>query len=191
MSPLSGTDSLPDDDCRAAGLDDSRIILAIGEELRRARDSLGWSRAELVKRLSPTVPVNTYACYEKGIRQCSIPRLVEICRALGVAASELLGLALQRARVDLQTAGVQVDLHKVLDDDQEGLEPLRRWARNRLETDLVGRGVAWLEWDLIKELAMFFDVAGPDLVNRLMAFTPEVTPTSTANIRSARARNHV
>lgn len=80
---------------------DQEIIQAIGEELRRARANTGWSRPELVARLTTPTPVNTYACYEQGIRQCSIPRLVEICKALGVGAPGLLGRALLSLELDL------------------------------------------------------------------------------------------
>jgi transcriptional regulator with XRE-family HTH domain len=176
--PLSGADSLTGDDRQtpvSLDIDTGRIIRAIGEELRRARDNLGWSRPELVRRMASDVPVNTYACYEQGIRQCSIPRLVEICQTLGVAAPELLGLALQRAEADLRTHGVQVDLHKVVDDDQDRLQPLRQWAVNRLQADPSGR-VVRLEWSLVQELAVFFGLTGPDLMNRLKGFAPDAAP---------------
>jgi hypothetical protein len=122
------------------------------------------------------MPVNTYACYEQGIRQCSIPRLVEICQTLGVAAPELLALALQRVEADLRTLGVQVDLHKILDDDQDQLQPLRQWAGNRLRADPEGRAVVRLEWGLIQELAVFFGLTGPDLIDYLKGFTPDTVP---------------
>lgn len=74
---------------------DQVLMRAIGDELRQARMSAGWSRPDLVERLPTRTPVNTYACYEQGIRQCSIPRLVEICQVLGTSAPELLGSALR------------------------------------------------------------------------------------------------
>jgi transcriptional regulator with XRE-family HTH domain len=155
---------------------DTLIVRAIGEELRRARDNVGWSRPELVKRMHSNVPVNTYACYEQGIRQCSIPRLVEICRALGVAAPELLSLALQRVEVDLDTVGLRVDLHKVASDDRDGLEQLRQWAENRLKISIDGSGVVRLDWNLVQEMAVFFGLPGRDLVAYLREFAPESAP---------------
>jgi len=79
---------------------DRAIVRAIGDELRRARGSVGWTRPELIKQMQTQMPVNTYAGYEQGIRLCSIPRLVEICEALGTSAPELLDLALQRRAFD-------------------------------------------------------------------------------------------
>lgn len=154
----------------------SAIIRALGVELRRARDNLGWSRPDLVKRLNSELPVNTYACYEQGIRQVSIPRLVELCEIMGVAVPELLGLALQRAEVDPRTSGVQVDLHKVISDKHEVLRPLRRWARHRLKNSADDSGVIRLEWSFIEEMAVFLGLSGPELVGHLRGFAPDSAP---------------
>lgn len=79
-------------------LDDREQVIdrAIGDELRAARNSAGWSRPQLVKRVRTKMPVNTYGCYEQGIRACSIARLVELCDALGTTAPDLLNRALAR-----------------------------------------------------------------------------------------------
>lgn len=89
--------SITDDniDPTIADVTDQEITHAIGGELRRARQSIGWSRPELISHMKTRMPVNTYACYEQGIRPCSIPRLVEICQALETDAADLLGRALQ------------------------------------------------------------------------------------------------
>src|SRR6266566_5818635 len=100
---------------------DQAIVRAVGEELRRARACVGWTRPELIRRMRTQIPVNTYAGYEQGIRQCSIPRLVEICEALGVTVPELLGLALQRLELDLDRSGILIDLHKIVGDEREEL----------------------------------------------------------------------
>jgi transcriptional regulator with XRE-family HTH domain len=154
----------------------SAITRAVGEELRRARDDRGWSRPDLVRRLRNRLPVNTYACYEQGIRQVSIPRLVELCETLGVAAPDLLGLALQRAEVDPRTSGVRVDLHKVVADKRDMLRLLRRWARHRLKNDIDDSGVTRLEWSFINEMAVFLGLSGPELLGYLREFAPEAPP---------------
>ena len=157
---------------------DQAIIQAIGAELRRARGQVGWSRPELVKRMKTRVPVNTYACYEQGIRQCSIPRLVEICQALDVNVSELLSLALQRLELDLEKSGVQIDLDKILRDERGELRLLQRWARNRLKEDALTTGsresaVVRLQWAVVKEMAVFSGVSRTQLLNYIREFTPE------------------
>lgn len=157
---------------------DHLIIQAIGEELRRARASAGWSRPDLVKRMKSQVPVNTYACYEQGIRQCSIPRLFEICQALDVNILDLLGLAFQRLELGLDKSGVRIDLRKIIDDHREELKPLRRWARNKLKEDALtadpnGSAVVRVQWAVVKEMAIFCDMPNGRLLNYIRDFTPE------------------
>jgi transcriptional regulator with XRE-family HTH domain len=168
------------DDTDHADIDatDQGIIRALGEELRRARATAGWSRPELVKRMKTRVPVNTYACYEQGIRQCSIPRLVEICDALGVSVTELIGLALQRLERDLETSGVRIDLQKIIRDDRDELKPLRRWARNRIKEDALTADahtpvVVRLQWAVVEEMAVFCGVPKRYLLSYIREFTPE------------------
>lgn len=157
---------------------DQAIVRAVGEELRRARAHAGWSRPELIKHMRTRIPVNTYACYEQGIRQCSIPRLVEICQALRVGVPALLGLALQRLELDLEESGVQIDLRKVARDEREELHALRRWARNRMEEDALTAdsrepAVVHLEWAVVKEMATFCGVPRRSLLRYIREFSPE------------------
>ncbi len=157
---------------------DQSIVRAIGAELRRARANAGWSRPELIKHMQTRIPVNTYACYEQGIRQCSIPRLVEICQALRVSAPELLGLALQRLELDLDRSGVRIDLRKIVDDERDELRPLRQWANNRIKeqahtADSDKPAVVHLQWAVVKEMATFCGVPERWLLNYVRDFTPE------------------
>jgi transcriptional regulator with XRE-family HTH domain len=157
---------------------DQAIVRAIGEELRRARANAGWSRPELVKHMQTQIPVNTYACYEQGIRQCSIPRLVEICQALRVSVPELLGLALQRLELDLDRSGVRIDLRKIVHDEREELRPLRQWAHNRIEEETLTAdshepAVVHLQWAVVKEMATFCGVPKRWLLSYIREFTPE------------------
>lgn len=154
------------------------IIRAVGEELRRARACVGWTRPELIKRMKTKIPVNTYAGYEQGIRQCSIPRLVEICEALGVTVPELLGLALQRLEIDLDRLGVLIDLHKIVVDEREELRLLRRWARNRMQVDALTTeveepAVVRLPWVVVQEMAALCGVPKRQLLDYIREFTPE------------------
>jgi hypothetical protein len=181
-----GPDAGGGDAARAAyglGIDDDTIVKAVGAELTRVRRSLGWSRRILMSRLRDElgvdIPVNTYACYEQALRPCPIPRLVLFCRAMGVDPSEVLGLALQRAQVDLHHRGVRMDLLMVLaaQEPDEKLGLLQRWARHRL--DNTGDGVARMEWAVLQELAVFLGVTGKEMVAWLLRFTPEQAPQRT------------
>jgi len=170
--------AVSDDTDRTTIAYEDQIVRAIGEELRRARANAGWSRPELIEHMKTRIPVNTYACYEQGIRQCSIPRLVEICQALKVNVSELLALALQRLEHDLTTSGVWIDLRKITQDEREELRPLRRWAHNRLKEEALAAdsqepAAVHLHWAVVKEMAVFCGVPREWLHGYIRDFTPE------------------
>lgn len=55
---------------------------AIGDELRRAREAQGWTRAELVALLPSGIGDRTLLSYEHGTRHLTVLRLLELCRAL-------------------------------------------------------------------------------------------------------------
>ena len=175
------TTAVNEDSDQAIADADQAIIQAVGDELRRARNSAGWTRPDLVKRLKPRIPVNTYACYEQGIRPCPIPRLVQICQALGVSAADLLSLALQRLELELDKSGVHIDLQKVIHDERDELQPLRQWARNRINhaaptadsDEPTEPTVVRVQWVVVKEMAIFCGVPKRNLLDYIRDFTPE------------------
>ena len=148
---------------------------AIGQELRRARDAIGWTRAELVTRLPFRVHVQTIAGYERGTVQCSTNRFLVLCGTLGISAPDALAWAMQRAEIDLPTIGAQIDLRAVVHDKAPDLLPLRRWARRRLK-DNPSTGVARLAWPVIQELATVLGMGRDEFVRTLILFTPRPVP---------------
>jgi transcriptional regulator with XRE-family HTH domain len=150
---------------------DEVVSRALGEELRRVRESIGWTRDELVGRMTSMIQPRTVASYEHGSRQCTVVRLVEICHALRISAPELLGIALQRAEIDLNNISLQVDLHALTRDNRDELTQLRAWAKRRLASNPDSR-VAVLKLDVIQEMAIFFDYTRSQLVSYLARFTP-------------------
>lgn len=155
---------------------DTTARQAIGEELRRARDTIGWTRAELAERLPFGIHVQTLAGYERGTVQCTVSRFVALCETMGVSAPDALAWAMQRAEIDLPTTGLQVDLRAVIADKAAELLPLRRWARKRLQDDLGGTGVARLEWAVVQEMATMFGIDRAEFVTCLVRFTPRPVP---------------
>lgn len=155
---------------------DSAARHAIGEELRRTRDTLGWTRAQLAARLPFAVHVQTLAGYERGVIQCSASKLILLCQAMGVSAPDVLAWAMQRAGIDLPTTGVQVDLHAVVNDKTADLLPLRRWARQRIKDDRGGTGIARLTWPVVQEMATLFGMDRDEFVRTLVLFTPRPVP---------------
>jgi transcriptional regulator with XRE-family HTH domain len=149
------------------------ITRALGDELRRVRDGQGLTRAEVAKRMSTDISIQTLANYEHGIRQCAIPRLVEICDALGVPVTDLIGLALQRAGIGIYSSSIQVDLHAVA-DGKDAQPSLRTWARHRLAED-PKVGVFRLEQAVIQEFAALSGLSRVKFVKHLLMFTPPAT----------------
>jgi transcriptional regulator with XRE-family HTH domain len=150
------------------------ITQALGKEIRRVREHLGWTRGTVVNRMSRTISVQTLANYEYGIRPCTVEMLVAICQAMGVSAADVVGLALQRAEIELP--GVHVDLRAVVRDNQAELRQLRRWARNRLADDPNGPGVARIDRAIIEEMAVFLGFSRSEFLRHLFRFTPEFAP---------------
>ena len=147
------------------------ISRAIGEELRRAREALGWSRGHLVSRLPSGIGDRTLLSYEHGTRHLTVLRLVELCRALGVAAPTLLNQALQRARIHLQNLMLLIDLKHLLNDRNEKFRPMHQWARNKLNEN--PEGVVELSPASVRELAAFVGCTYSELANYLAKFLPE------------------
>ncbi len=150
------------------------ISRAVGEELRRAREAKGWSRAQLVIMLPSGIGDRTLLSYEHGTRHLTVLRLVELCRALGVPAPALLHQALQRARIHLQNLVLQIDLRQLLADESDTFRPMVQWARNKLNEN--ADGVAELAPSSVRELAAFVGCPYRDLANYLARFIPDDLP---------------
>jgi transcriptional regulator with XRE-family HTH domain len=150
------------------------IAKALGEELRRARETKGWSRAQFVSLLPSGIGERTLLAYEHGIRQLTVIRLVELCDALGVTPPGTLTLALQKAEVYLQNLELQVDLRLLLADHGNKFRSIFPWARNRLTEE--PDGIIELAPSAVRELAAFIGYPHDDLAGYLAKFTP-VEPT--------------
>jgi hypothetical protein len=151
---------------------DKMICRAVGEELRRTREALGWSRARLVRLLPSGIGDRTLLSYEHGSRHCTVVRLIEITRAMEVDTTILLSRALQRARIHVETMTLHVDLRKLLRDKNANFRPMFQWARNALNEH--PDGVACVEPAVVRHLALFTGCSHRDLANYLTRFTPEV-----------------
>ena len=150
---------------------DKMISRAVGEELRRAREALGWSRGHLVSRLPSGIGDRTLLSYEHGTRHLTTLRLIELCRAMGVDAPTLLTRALQRARIHMSNLIIEVDLQALLRDNSDPFRPMAQWARNAL--NLHPDGVMVVEPPAVRNLALFVGCTYRDLTNHLARFIPE------------------
>jgi transcriptional regulator with XRE-family HTH domain len=149
----------------------SAIARALGDELRRAREARGWSRALFVKRLPSRIGDRTLLAYEHGSRQLTMLRLLELAQGLEVPASVIVAQALQRARLYLQNITVRVDLRQVLQQTNVHYRPLVPWARNRLHGS--ADGVIEVSPERVRELAAVMGRTHREMSAYLAQFTPE------------------
>ena len=153
---------------------DKAIAHAIGEELRRARETKGLSRAQFVKLLPSGIGDRTLLAYEHGLRQMTVLRLVELSEGLRVPASVILAQALERARIHLENLVLRVDLRALIADENRHYRPMRQWAKNRLSQE--PGGVVELTPAAVLELAAYLGRTHAELAGYLSRFTPEPVP---------------
>lgn len=147
------------------------ISRALGEELRRRREALGWTRAWLVALLPSGITDRTLLSYEHGTRHLTALRFIEICLALGADPSTVMRRALQRARLHLESLTLDVDLNALLSDANDIYRPMVQWARNTLNDH--PDGVAEVEPAVVKHLAYFIGCTYRELTNHLARFAPD------------------
>lgn len=147
------------------------ISRAVGEEMRRAREAKGWTRAQLVARLPSGIGDRTLLSYEHGTRHLTLLRFVEVCGVLGEAAPQLLDQALRRARVQLENLVLRVDVRQVEAQRDQRFMPLVRWARTKLLRDPAG--VVKLAPSTLVELADLIGCSNVELANYLGKFVPD------------------
>lgn len=153
---------------------DKALARVLGQEIRRAREARGWTRAELVEQLPSGIGERTLLSYEYGARGLTVIRLVEICRTLGTAAAELLGRALEKAR-DLRSFSIQVDLHAIIRDHRSEFAEVRSWARRRLDEN--PNTEVNLTPATVHEMAIFLDLSHIVLATYLFEFAADGPPT--------------
>lgn len=149
---------------------EAAIIKALGNEIRRLRESAKLSREQMIAQMGSDIHPQTLATYEQGTRQCTMQRLVEICRALHASAPDVLWMALRRAEIDLSMIDIQVDLNAVIRDKRGETAALRGWARKRLKALPAGDGVATIGQSAIPELAILLDYEETEFEIYLMDF---------------------
>jgi transcriptional regulator with XRE-family HTH domain len=147
------------------------VSVAVGEELRRAREARGWSRAQFIAQLPSGIGERSLLAYEHGLRHLTILRLLELCYGLEVTAPTLLNQALQKARIHLANLVLRVDLRELVNDRSIKFRPMVHWAQNKLNK--CPSGIAELTPSVVAELATFMGHEHRDLAVYLAKFTPE------------------
>lgn len=141
----------------------------LGEEIRKLRKRRGWTRKELNQHLQSDISLQTLATYELGTRQCSVVRLVEICLALDELPQELLSRVHERVFSETPTGRVRLDLVAIVGDQQPELQPLRRWAQDKLtqQTPIHDNPEIHLDIAALEHMAQLCGLDTVDLIGRL------------------------
>ena len=154
------------------------VSRALGDELRRVRESLGLTRGAFVCRLPSRIGERTLLAYEHGVRLLTVVRFLELCEGLEASPTDLLAEALQRAKLHLSHLKLRIDLNKVVNDRNMNFRPLVQWARNRLNH--TPNGIIEVSPDAILELAAVVGHSQKDLTHYLCRFTPGPDPDEAA-----------
>jgi transcriptional regulator with XRE-family HTH domain len=154
----------------AQDVTDRAFARILGQEIRRAREERGWTRVQLVEQLPSGIGDRTLLSYEHGIRQLTVVRFVEISRTLGVAASDLLARALEKAWA-FNAFSIRVNLRALLKDKKDEFEAVRHWARKRLEKN--PNEEVLLPSVTIRELAVVLDFSHAALAGYLAEFATQ------------------
>jgi transcriptional regulator with XRE-family HTH domain len=110
------------------------LAKAIGAELRKTRQALGWTRKVLNGHLGRDVSLQTIATWELGTRKISVQSLFDSCGAMRIRPSDFL--AAVEDRCEYGRDEITVDIRDLAVHGPPGLAPARRWAHARLRPDL-------------------------------------------------------
>lgn len=152
--------------------DEKAFYHILGQALRAARQKRGLTREELVSRLPTEIGDRTLLSYEQGIRRPNVSRIMELCIALGITASSLLA-EVERAMSDPTELPIYLNLQKMVCDAyarSHVSERVMRWASHHLRVDPIA-GAILLSPDLIRELAIAFEMSHADLAKVFLAFS--------------------
>ncbi|ATY17032.1 XRE family transcriptional regulator (plasmid) [Amycolatopsis sp. AA4] len=129
--PLRRPSRVPDSVLRLTDVPELLYWLFLGDELRKRRESRGWTCSDLRARLRCEVSVQTLGCYELALRRFYVMRLVELCVAMDESPEKLLARVHDRITSAGQ-GGVQIRLSLLAAARDPALAPAARWAHANL-----------------------------------------------------------
>jgi hypothetical protein len=144
------------------------VSRALGEGLRRRRETKGWSRAELVERMPSGITHRTLISYEDGARHLTVPRLLELCDCLDIPAPQLLAQALRSARVVWLPTTRLVDIVALVNHGDAAFQQVACWANGQL--DRYPDGAVELTSAAVADLADLMGYSPRDLADYLDQF---------------------
>lgn len=145
---------------------DADVNVALGAEVRSAREAAGLSRPELVAQLPFKTTVPTLLNWELGHRAISYARLIEVSRTLNCTGPDLLRRAIERVE-SIQSLLVELDLRALSEDPDPRFGMLRTWAENKLATKTEPGPITRIHHSVVREWAVLLGMHLPELVNHL------------------------
>jgi transcriptional regulator with XRE-family HTH domain len=141
---------------------------ALGERLRRIRTQKGLSLQEVQEESRGRWKAAVVGAYERGDRNVTVPRLVDLARFYGVPLSELLPSDSPAEKKDEVPARLVFNLERI-----EGLPEAQRSPITRFATAIqIKRGdyngrVLTVRGDDLMALALLYQTSADDLQKRL------------------------
>jgi hypothetical protein len=114
--------------------DHDAFLRAIGEHLRDYRQrKLQWTRAVQLRHMTTAIcTTDTLAAYERGQRDMTLIRFVELCRAMGIQPSTLLANVEAEIFHGIAPQDVELNLRLVGRLPADPYGPLVTWAQAQL-----------------------------------------------------------
>jgi transcriptional regulator with XRE-family HTH domain len=138
----------------------------VGERLRRVRVDAGLSLQDVERRSDGRWKAAVVGSYERGDRNISATRLLELAEFYGVSASEILP-GEPPARAGDGTGAVVLDLER-LEALGDRYRPLRRYLESiQLQRGDYNRQVLSVRGDDVRALAVIHDSSPDELLAEL------------------------
>ncbi|GGI03942.1 transcriptional regulator [Egicoccus halophilus] len=138
----------------------------VGERLRRVRIDRGLSLQDVERRSDGRWKAAVIGSYERGDRNITATRLLELAEFYGVAPGEILPGEAPPRHPD-EAAGLVIDLER-LDALGDGWQALRRYCESiQVQRGDFNRRVLSVRGDDLRALAVIQDVPPDELVERL------------------------
>lgn len=138
----------------------------VGSRLRRVRVQQGWSLQDVERRSDGNWKAAVVGSYERGDRNISASRLIELAEFYGVSASEILPTDDHPRPAD-RTTGIVVDLHRLASAGPH-LDGVRRYCESiQLQRGDYNRELLSIRGDDLRALSVIVDADADTLLRSL------------------------
>lgn len=138
----------------------------VGARLRRVRVQQGWSLQDVERRSEGEWKAAVVGSYERGDRNISASRLIELAEFYGVSPSEILP-ADDGPRPTDRSAGIVVDLKRLADAGPR-FDGVRRYCESiQLQRGDYNRQQLSVRGDDLRALAVILSISPDDLLEEL------------------------